>query len=86
MLRNISIVALILSLIIFEQRVSSSVLPPLTEEAPLFVFSPPTVLNAWDNNINCCAVTITGYKKKIILTDADMATVVLRLNKYMLMT
>jgi hypothetical protein len=46
MLRDISFVALILSLIIFEQRVSSSVLPPLTEEAPLFVFNPPTTLNA----------------------------------------
>ncbi len=29
-------------LIIFEQRVLSSVLPPLTEKAPLFVFCPPT--------------------------------------------
>jgi hypothetical protein len=38
MLLNISFVDLILSLIIFEQRVSLSVLPPLTEEAPLFVF------------------------------------------------
>ncbi len=46
MLRNISFVALILSLIIFEQRVSSRALPPLTGEAPLFVFSPPTTLNA----------------------------------------
>ncbi len=46
MLRDISCVALILSLIIFEQRVSSSVLPPFTEEALLFVFSPPTMLNA----------------------------------------
>jgi hypothetical protein len=35
-----------LSLTIFEQRVSSSVLSPLSEEAPLFVFSPLTMLNA----------------------------------------
>ncbi len=45
MLHNISFVALILSLVIFKQRVSSSVLPPLTEEAPLFVFSPPIMLD-----------------------------------------
>jgi hypothetical protein len=38
MLRNISFVALILSLIISKQRVTSSVLPLLTEEAPLLVF------------------------------------------------
>jgi hypothetical protein len=38
MLRNILFVALILSLIISKQRVTSSVLPPLTEEAPLLVF------------------------------------------------
>ncbi len=31
--------------IIFKQRVPSSVLPPLTEEAPHFVFSPPNTLN-----------------------------------------
>jgi hypothetical protein len=43
MLRNISCVGLILSLIIFKQRICSSVAPPLTEEAPLFVFSPPTM-------------------------------------------
>ncbi len=43
---DISFVALIFSLIIFEQRAFSSVLPPLTEKAPLFVFSPPTMLNA----------------------------------------
>ncbi len=46
MLCNISFVALILSLIIFEQRVSSSVLPSLAEEAPLFVYSLPTMLDA----------------------------------------
>ncbi len=38
MLHDISFVALILSLIISKQRVPSSRLPPLTEEAPLFVF------------------------------------------------
>jgi hypothetical protein len=32
-------------LIISKQRVPSSVLPPLTEEAPLFMFSPPTMLS-----------------------------------------
>ncbi len=34
--------------VIFKQRVSSSVLPPLTEEAPLFVFCPPIQQNAQD--------------------------------------
>ncbi len=49
MLSNISFVALILSLIYnSKQRVPSSVLPQLTEEAPLSVFSPPTTLNAQD--------------------------------------
>jgi hypothetical protein len=38
MLRNNSFVDLNLSLIIFEQRFSSNVLPPVTDEAPLFVF------------------------------------------------
>ncbi len=38
MLRDISFVALILSLIISKQRVTSSVLPLLTEEAPLLGF------------------------------------------------
>ncbi len=33
-------------LIISKQRVPSSVLPLLTEEAPLLVFSPPAMLNA----------------------------------------
>jgi hypothetical protein len=38
MLQDISFVALILSLIIYKQRVSSSMLLLLTEEAPLLVF------------------------------------------------
>ncbi len=46
MLRDISFAALISCDIIFEQRVSSSMSPPLTEEEPLFVFSLPTTLNA----------------------------------------
>jgi hypothetical protein len=45
MLHNISCVALILSLIISKQRVCSSVSPPLTEKAPLFVYSPLAMLN-----------------------------------------
>ncbi len=40
MLRNISFVTLILSLIISKQRVPSSLRLLLTEEAPLLVFSP----------------------------------------------
>jgi hypothetical protein len=46
MLCNISFVALILSLIISKQRVTSSTSPLLTEEAPLLVFSPPDTLIA----------------------------------------
>jgi hypothetical protein len=38
MLRDISFVVWILSLIISKQRITSSVLPLLTEEASLFVF------------------------------------------------
>ncbi len=69
MLRNISYVALILSLIISKQRVFSSVSPPLTEEGPLFVFSPPTMLNAQDtlNSKPCSRQAVHFARGRIFL-------------------